>query len=178
MKEYKIVLPLIDPEIVYNFKVKDKILISGEIYTFRDQVHKKIYNGELSELGSFNFTNAGVYYCAATPAKEGMVIGSCGPTSSYRMDEYTEAVLSLGFRIMIGKGYRSEKIVELCKKFGAVYAITYGGCGALLNRYVKQCKLVAFAELGTEAMYKLYISDFPAIIAVDTYGNKIWDFIM
>lgn len=175
MREHKIVLPLVNPEVLYNLKVRDIILVSGEIYAFRDQVHKKIYNGELTELQKFNFLNSAVYYCAVTPAKEGMVVGSCGPTSSYRMDDYTEAVLSLGFRIMIGKGYRSDSVVKLCKKFGAIYAITYGGCGALLNKYVKNCEIVAFSELGTEAMYKLYVVDFPSVVAIDVFGNKIWN---
>ncbi|MCS7151395.1 MAG: FumA C-terminus/TtdB family hydratase beta subunit [Endomicrobia bacterium] len=174
MKEYKVIVPLNDTWILKQLNVGDRLLLSGEIYVFRDQVHKKIHNGELPDTLKINFHNSAVYYCAATPPKNNFVIGSCGPTSAYRMDEYTETVLSIGFRIMIGKGYRSSKVVELCKKFAAIYAITYGGCGALLNKYVKNYELVAFSDLGPEAMYKFYVSDFPSIVAIDTNGNKIW----
>lgn len=170
---HKIYVPIKNPEIIYSLKVKDKLYIKGEVFVFRDQVHKKIATNK-EVVSNINFLNSAVYYCAATEAKSGFVIGSCGPTSSYRMDDYTEAVLSLGVKIMIGKGYRSNKISELCRKYGAIYVITYGGCGALINRWIKSVELVAFSELGTEAMYRYYVENFEGIVGIDAYGNTLW----
>lgn len=172
-KNHRITVPIKDKNVLYSLKVKDKIYIKGEIFVFRDQVHK-IISSNKEIVSNINFLNSAVYYCAATEAKEGFVIGSCGPTSSYRMDDYTEAVLSLGVKIMIGKGYRSSKVSELCKMYGAIYVITYGGCGALISKWVKSVELVAFAELGTEAMYKYSVENFEGIVAIDTYGNTLW----
>lgn len=174
MNEYKIILPLKDEEVLEKIKVGDKVYISGEIFVFRDQVHKKIFMGEIGNFDLSKFHNSGIYYCASTPPKEGFVIGSCGPTSSYRMDPYTEVMLRLGIKIMIGKGIRDKTIAQLCSQYKALYLVTYGGCGALLNKYVKQVELVAYPELKTEAMYKYYISNFPTIVAIDTKGNTIY----
>lgn len=174
LNTHKIFVPLKDTKILHSLKISDKVSITGELFVFRDQVHKKIHSGQISQISNINFQNSAVYYCAATEAKEGFVIGSCGPTSSYRMDDYTEKVLSLGVRIMIGKGYRSSKVVEFCKKYRAIYLITYGGCGALINRWVKSVELVAYPELGTEAMYKYWVEGFEGIVAIDVYGNTLW----
>jgi fumarate hydratase subunit beta len=167
-------LPLKNSEELFGLKVGDKITITGELFIFRDQVHKKIVEGEIEQLGNKDFFGSGVYYCAATPSKEGFLIGSCGPTSSYRMDIYTEAVLKLGFKVMIGKGYRSEEVVQWCKKYKAIYVITYGGCGALLNQYIKDAKVFAYQDLGTEAMMRFLVKGFPGYVAIDTFGNKLW----
>lgn len=174
MKEHKITLPLVDNEILSKFVIGDKVYISGELLVFRDQVHKKIVTGEIEHSVKANFYNSGIYYCAASPAKENFVIGSCGPTSAYRMDEFTEPLLRMGVKIMIGKGYRSDKIVGLCRQYRAVYLITYGGCGALLNKHIKSIELIAFPELGTEAMYKYIVSDFPSIVGIDIHGEVLW----
>ncbi len=174
MKEYKIVLPLISDDVLNQLNVGSKIYFSGELYVFRDQVHKKVANSEIEQIKNINFLNSAVYYCAPTPPKRGFIIGSCGPTSSYRMDEYTEDVLKLGFKIMIGKGYRSEKVVDLCKEYRSIYCITYGGCGAFLNKFVISFETIAYPELGSEALYKFLVKDFPAFVAIDIYGNSIW----
>lgn len=175
MKEYKIILPLVEVSVLNQLHVGDKVYISGELFVFRDQVHKKIFNQEIQQLIGINFRYSGLYYCAATAPKYGLPVGSCGPTSSYRMDDYTEAVLQLGVKVMIGKGYRSEFISSLCRKYNAVYLITYGGCGAYLNQFVKETKLVAYPELATEAMYKFVVEDFPGIVSIDVYGNTLWN---
>ncbi|MFN3550558.1 MAG: fumarate hydratase C-terminal domain-containing protein [Endomicrobiia bacterium] len=174
MKEYNIEVPLLNTDILSQFKIKDKIYLTGEIFVFRDQVHKKIANSEFDQISEINFYNSAIYYCAATPPKEGFVIGSCGPTSSYRMDEYTENVLKLGVKIMVGKGYRSQEIVFLCKKYKSVYCITYGGCGAFLNKFVEDAEIVGYPQLSTEALYKFKVKNFPCIVAIDIYGEKIW----
>ena len=174
MNEYKIVLPLASDSILNQSNIRDKIYFSGELYVFRDQVHKKISNGETEQIKNINFYNSAVYYCAPTPSKKGFVIGSCGPTSSYRMDEYTEDVLKLGFKVMIGKGYRSDIVVDLCKEYKAIYCITYGGCGAFLNKCIISFETIAYPELGSEAMYKFLVKDFPVFVAIDIYGNSIW----
>ncbi|MFQ3676069.1 MAG: fumarate hydratase C-terminal domain-containing protein [Endomicrobiia bacterium] len=167
-------LPITNNSEITSLKVGDKIKITGELFVFRDQVHKKIFEGEVSQLAEKNFLGAGVYYCAPSPVKEGFLVGSCGPNSSYRMDNYTEAVLKIGFKVMIGKGYRSDEIVHMCKRYKAIYIITYGGCGALLNQCVKDAKVVAYNELGTEAMMRFLVKDFPGYVAIDTWGNKLW----
>jgi fumarate hydratase subunit beta len=177
--EKEISLPITNETELTLLKVGEKIKISGELFVFRDQVHKKIANGEIDQLKNVsfsknNFYGAGVYYCAPSPAKDGFFIGSCGPTSSYRMDNYTEPVLKLGFKVMIGKGYRNNSVVELCKKYKAIYVITYGGCGALLNQCVKDAKVVAYNDLGTEAMMRFLVKDFPGYVAIDIFGNKFW----
>lgn len=175
MNEYRIDVSLLNEDILSQLKVGDKIYIKGEIFVFRDQVHKKIANSEIEQIKGINFYNSIVYYCAATPPKEGFVIGSCGPTSSYRMDEYTENILKLGIKIMIGKGYRSQKVVSLCKQYKSIYCITYGGCGAFLSRFVNKTDIIAYPELGTEALCKFNVHNFPCIVAVDVYGETIWD---
>lgn len=176
MKEYQIVLPLANSEILLQMSVGDRVYISGELLVFRDQVHKKIVSGDVTSEITMMLYNSGIYYCAATPAKEGFVIGSCGPTSSYRMDVFTEPLLKMGVKLMIGKGYRTDKVVNLCKQYKSLYLITYGGCGALLNKYVKSVELVAYPELETEAMYKFIVKNFPSIVAIDTKGGTIWQF--
>lgn len=174
METKSLVLPIKGISEITNLQVWDKVLITGKLYLFRDQVHKKIAAGQIEQISGLDFSGSGVYYCAATPPKESFVIGACGPTSSYRMDDYTESVLKLGFRVMIGKGYRSKQIVSLCKKYQSVYLITYGGCGALLNQYVKEMRVVAYEELGTEAMVCVLVKNFPAYVAIDCFGRKIW----
>lgn len=177
--EKNISLPITNKNELMQLKVGDKVKFTGELFIFRDHVHKKIANGEIVQLIDRNFSEntflgAGVYYCAPSLVKEGFVIGSCGPTSSYRMDKYTEPILKLGFKVMIGKGYRSDEIVQMCKRYSAIYIITYGGCGALLNRYVKDAKVVAYNELGTEAMMRFLVKNFPGYVAIDIFGNKLW----
>ena len=143
----------------------DQVELSGTIYTARDAAHKKIL--ELSDAGKplpFDLNGAIIYYAGPAPAPPGRPIGSIGPTTSGRMDVFVLKMLELGVVATIGKGPRSAEVIEANKKYGAVYFVALGGAGALLATKVKTCELVAFPELGPEAVYKLYVEDFPVIV--------------
>ena len=162
----------------YNLrKVKSgkEILFSGLIYTARDQAHQRLIelisrNKELP----FDFKNQIIYYCGPTATPEGKIIGSCGPTTSSRMDNFMEPLLTKGLLGVIGKGRRSKKVRELIKKYKGVYFLAPAGCGALLSKKVISRKLVAFGDLGPEAIYRLEVKDFPLIVAIDSCGNSIY----
>ena len=160
---------------VNNIHVGDNVELSGYIYTARDAAHKKLDEmlDENMEL-PFIIDGAVIYYAGPTPAKEGQIIGSLGPTTSGRMDKFSPRLLSLGLKAMIGKGDRSKDVVEAIIKNKAVYFIAIGGAGALLSKCVKSCEVIAFPELGCESIKRLYIEDFPVIVAIDKYGNNIY----
>ena len=148
-----------------GLKPGDEVLLTGTIYTARDAAHKRII--ELSDAGKplpFDLIDVILYYTGPAPAPPGRPIGSIGPTTSGRMDVYTPQMLDLGVVALIGKGKRSHETMESLKEHGAVYLIALGGAGALLATKVKTCELVAFPELGAEAVYKLYVEDFPVIV--------------
>lgn len=142
------------------------VLLDGVIYTARDQAHKRIAaaiaNGENLP---FDLNNAAIYYCGPTPASQGRIIGSCGPTTSSRMDAYTPLLIEHGLKVMIGKGVRSDKVVQAIKKHGAVYLTAIGGAAALYQSKVTSCELVAYSDLGCEAVYKLTVKDFPVFVS-------------
>ena len=144
-------------------KKDDKILFSGVIYTARDQAHKRIASGAALP---FSLKGQIIYYCGPTKTPKGKVIGSCGPTTSARMDDFVEPLLKKGLKGMIGKGRRSKRVRQLIKKYKAVYFLAPAGCGALLAKKVISKKLVAFSDLGPEAIYKLEVKDFPLIVAI------------
>lgn len=149
--------------------------MSGIIYTARDQAHKRLTDAISSRRKlPVNLNRQIVYYCGPTQTPKGKIIGSCGPTTSSRMDEFTPLLLKAGLKGMIGKGARSDEVIAAIKKYRAVYFITYAGCGALLSKYVKSKKLVCFPELGPEAVYQLEVEDFPLIVAIDTHGRSIY----
>ncbi|MDR0956929.1 MAG: FumA C-terminus/TtdB family hydratase beta subunit [Endomicrobium sp.] len=156
-------------------KVKQKILLSGVIYTARDAAHKRIID-ILDRRGKlpFDFKNAAIYYCGPTPAKPGTVIGSCGPTTSYRMDVFTPKIIREGVKVLIGKGSRSDNVINSIKENKAIYFIVTGGVGALISKTVKKVDLISFKDLGPEAIYRLEIIDMPLIVAVDRCGNNIF----
>lgn len=164
----------IDIEQLKTLKAGDVVLLSGTIYTGRDAAHKRlcqmIDNG--TEL-PFDINNSVIYYVGPTPAKEGQVIGSCGPTSSYRMDAYTEPLLKKGLKVMIGKGPRSQELKDLLKKYQAVYLSAIGGTAALISQSVTQNTPVAFEDLGAEAIRKLEVKDFYAVVTYDIYGGDL-----
>ena len=171
----KINLPLTD-KMIASFRIGDELLLSGTIFTGRDQVHKKIY--ELLKNGEtlpFQLQNNIIYYVGPAPKPDNMIIGSCGPTTSSRMDKYTPLFLENGLKGMIGKGPRSEDVRQAIKKNGAIYFYAFGGCGALYAEKVRSVELVAFPELGPEAIYKIDVLDFPVIVAIDSAGNSIFD---
>ncbi|OGX15487.1 MAG: fumarate hydratase [Omnitrophica WOR_2 bacterium RBG_13_41_10] len=158
-----------------KLKVGDKIFFSGTIYTARDQAHKRL--AEALKKGQrlpIDLKGAIIYYCGPTKTPKGKIIGSCGPTTSSRMDEFTPILLKAGLAGMIGKGARSQEVIRAIKKYKAVYFLTYAGCGALLAKYVKKAKPVAYKDLGPEAIYQLEVRDFPLIVGIDARGNSVY----
>ncbi len=159
-------------ETVRTLRAGDDIRISGVIYTARDAAHKKLW--ELLEAGEplpVDLRDQIIYYTGPAPTPPGYAIGSCGPTTSYRMDRYTPALLEIGLRGMIGKGRRSRDVIDSIIRNTAVYFSAEGGCGALLANYVRTCEVVAFPELGTEAIHRLEVADFPVSVFCDCEGR-------
>jgi fumarate hydratase subunit beta len=168
----KIKFPLTGTE---DLRAGEVILASGTVYTARDQAHKRI--SEAIRQGKklpFDLKGAVVYYCGPAKTPRGKAIGSCGPTTSSRMDEFAPLLIAKGLAGMIGKGRRSEAVRQAIKKHQAVYFLAYAGCGALLSKFVKAAKPVAYKELGPEAVYKLEIEDFPLIVGIDIKGRNIY----
>lgn len=158
-----------------ELKAGDSLMLSGTIYTARDAAHKRIFSildngGKLP----FDLNGAVIYYAGPTPAKKGQVIGSCGPTTSGRMDAFTPRLLSLGLAGMIGKGERNEDVANAIVKNKSVYFCAVGGAGALAAKSVKSCEVIAFEELGCESVKRLEIKDFPVIVAIDCLGGNIF----
>lgn len=172
--EINIKTPLTKSDI-RKLKAGDSCLISGVIYTARDAAHKRLC--ELIKQGKelpFDLTNAIIYFVGPTPAKPGQVIGSAGPTTSYRMDAYSPTLIELGITGMIGKGDRGETVINAMKKYGAVYFGAIGGCGALIGDCIKKAEVVAFADLGAEAVYRLEVENFPVRVIIDVNGNNLY----
>lgn len=154
----------------------DYVYLTGTIYSARDAAHKRMTE-TLAAGGSLPFPieNQTVYYLGPTPAKEGQVIGSAGPTTSSRMDKYTPALLDLGMTGMIGKGRRSSDVIAAMKKNHAVYFAAVGGAGALLSKCIKKSELVCYGDLGAEAVLKLEVENFPVIVVIDSEGNNLYE---
>jgi fumarate hydratase subunit beta len=174
MAEYRLTTPL-DDDTVKKLKSGDKVLLSGIIYTGRDAAHKRLV--DLVEKGEdlpLDLKGQVIYYVGPTPARPGRPIGSAGPTTSYRMDAYTPALLALGLKGMIGKGNRSPEVIEAMKKHGALYFAATGGAGALIARRRKSSRVVAYEDLGPEAIRRLEVEDFPVIVINDVEGNDLY----
>ena len=173
--DIKITTPLTKDK-VKTLKAGDYVLITGTIYTARDAAHLRMYNAvnEGKEL-PFDIKDQVVYYLGPTPAREGCVIGSAGPTTSTRMDKYTPTLLDMGMTGMIGKGKRSPEVVSSMIKNTAVYFAAVGGAGALLSKCIKKCEVIAYDDLGTEAIRKLYVEDLPVITVIDCEGNNLYE---
>ena len=173
--EKKIKLPLND-EIIRSLKAGDMVYLTGTVYSARDAAHKRMIEtlDEGKEL-PFDINNAVIYYLGPTPAREGQVIGSAGPTTSSRMDKYTPRLLDLGLKGMIGKGKRSTDVIDSMKKNNAVYFAAVGGAGALLSKAIKSSTVIAYDDLGTEAIRKMQVEDFPVIVVIDSEGNNMYD---
>lgn len=151
------------------------MLITGVLYTARDMAHRRMLEAlERGESLPFDPEGQVLYYVGPTPPRPGFPIGSAGPTTSSRMDPYTPRLLSLGLRGTIGKGERGEEVAEALRRYGAVYFAAVGGAGALLARHVKRAELIAYPDLGPEAVCQLYVEGFPALVAQDTYGGNIY----
>lgn len=153
----------------------DTVYLTGVIYTGRDAAHKRMM--ELLDLGQplpFPVENAVIYYVGPTPAKPGQVIGSAGPTTSYRMDSYAPRLLQLGLRGMIGKGKRSPQVVSAMQESGSVYFGAIGGAGALLSQCIRKAEVIAFADLGPEAVFRLEVENFPVVVVIDSRGDNLY----
>ena len=154
----------------------DFVYISGTIYSARDAAHKRMYEALLEGKDiPFDLENNIIYYLGPSPARDGQVIGSAGPTTSSRMDKYTPLLLEKGLKGMIGKGRRSEEVINSMNKNNAVYFAAIGGAGALLSKCIKKSEVIAYDDLGTEAIRKLEVENFPVIVVVDNKKNNLYD---
>ncbi len=163
-------------ETVPQLSVGDRVYLSGTVYTARDAAHKRIF--ELLDNGGalpFPIEGSIVYYAGPTPAKNGMAVGSCGPTTSSRMDAFSPRLLDLGMAAMIGKGDRSSEVIEAIRRNGAIYLCAVGGAGALIAKCITAAEEIAFPELGCESVKKLTISELPLIVGIDAAGNSIFE---
>lgn len=159
-----------------DLKSGDSVLISGTIYTGRDAAHQRLVDAINSgEKLPFDPKDSIIYYVGPAPTKPGNVIGSAGPTTSYRMDDLTVPLLELGLTGMIGKGLRSQTVIDSMKKNGAIYFAAIGGAGALIANTIKECEIIAFEDLGPEAVRKLTVVDFPAVVVIDKEGNNLYE---
>ncbi|WP_291300785.1 Fe-S-containing hydro-lyase [Desulfosporosinus sp. BICA1-9] len=163
-------------EKVADLKAGDSVLISGTIYTGRDAAHKKIVEAiDRGEELPFDIKDQIIYYMGPSPGKPGQVIGSAGPTTSYRMDSYAPKLIANGLTGMLGKGIRSAEVIKSMIEHGAVYFVTTGGAGAFLSKCIKSVEVIAYPELGPEKISKLIVEDLPAIVAIDASGNDIYE---
>lgn len=170
----RIILPLTD-ELVAKLRAGDRVLLNGTLLTARDAAHKNLV--ALIAQGAplpVDLYGQVVYYVGPSPARPGRVIGACGPTTSGRVDSYTPALLAQGLKGMIGKGLRSPEVIAALKEYRAVYFGAVGGAGALLSRCVQAARVVAYPELGPEAVHELVVADFPAIVINDIYGGDLY----
>jgi fumarate hydratase subunit beta len=176
MKMEKYIRAPLDTETISSLKAGDFVYISGTIYTARDAAHKRMSEA-LAGKGALpiELKNNIIYYLGPSPAREGRVIGSAGPTTSGRMDKYTPALLDLGLKGMIGKGRRSKEVKEAVVRNGCVYFAAIGGAGALLSKAIKASEVVAYEDLGTEAVRKLEVENFPVIVVMDADGNDLYE---
>ena len=175
MATVKIQAP-ISRETARTLKAGDSCLISGVIYTARDAAHKRLC--ELVAQGKelpMDIKDAVIYFVGPTPAKPGQAIGSAGPTTSYRMDAYSPTLIAQGQTGMIGKGKRGPEVIAAMKDHGAVYFGAIGGCGALLSKCIKKAEIIAYEDLGAEAIRRMEVEDFPAIVIIDSEGNNLYE---
>ena len=175
MEKRRITLPLTE-ELAGTLHAGDQVLVTGTIYTSRDAGHKRMCEAlERGEEIPFDPKDATIYYVGPTPAKPGAVIGSAGPTTSGRMDAYAPTMMSVGARGLIGKGARLPEVVEAMKQYHGVYFGAIGGAGALLAKCIKKAELIAYEDLGAEALRKLYVEDMPLVVIIDSKGNNLYE---
>lgn len=163
-------------EVIRELKAGEMAYISGVVYTARDAAHKKMY--DLLDGGKpmpFDFTGAAVYYAGPCPAKPGKPIGSIGPTTSGRMDLYAPKLMDQGLKVMIGKGLRNKEVIDSIVKHGGIYFAAIGGAAALMGKSVESAEVIAFDDLGTEAVRRLVVKELPVIVAIDSRGNNMYD---
>lgn len=169
MKE--IDLPL-NKKIIKDLKVGDEVLLNGILYTARDKAHQRLANSlKNKDRLPIDLKDITIYYTGPTPSKPGEIIGSAGPTTSSRMDVFTPILLQNGVKGMIGKGKRSQEVISAIKEYRCIYFVTIGGAGAWLSQKITSAEVIAYHDLGAEAIFKLQVKDFPAIVAIDSSGN-------
>ncbi len=174
--DIKVITTPLDDEVIKGLKAGDKIFLSGYIYTARDAAHKRFVDSlEKGEGLPIDIKGQIIYYCGPSPAPPGKVIGACGPTTSSRMDTYAPKLLSLGLKGMIGKGKRSQAVKDAISQYNAVYFGATGGAGALLSKSVISSEVVAYEDLGPEAVVKLGIDKMPLFVINDIYGNDLYE---
>ncbi|MDD3173808.1 MAG: Fe-S-containing hydro-lyase [Herbinix sp.] len=163
---------------VEGLQAGDYVYITGTIYTARDAAHLRMYESMKDGKGiPFKLSDNIIYYLGPTPEREGQVIGSAGPTTSSRMDKYTPLLLDNGLKGMIGKGKRNKEVIDAMIKNKAVYFAAVGGAGALLSKKIKASKVIAYDDLGTEAIRELYVEEFPVIVVIDSMGNNLYEIV-
>lgn len=173
--EKHITAPLND-KTVKELKSGDYVYITGTIYTARDAAHKRMYEAlERNEELPFDVRDNIIYYMGPSPAREGRPIGSAGPTTASRMDKYTPILLDKGLKGMIGKGKRRKEVKDVMIKNGAVYFAAVGGAGAILSKSIRESEVIAYDDLGTEAIRRLYVEDFPVIVVIDCNGSDLYE---
>ena len=175
MKELKISVDELKSRIP-ELNVGDKVLLSGTVYTSRDAAHKRIF--ELMENGEslpFPVENSVIYYAGPTPTPDNMAIGSCGPTTSKRMDSYAPKLYDMGMTASVGKGERSKEVIDAIKRNGGIYLCAIGGAGALASLSITDCQVIAFEDLGCESVKRLTFKDFPLYVGIDSKGNSIFE---
>jgi len=175
-KPIKIKTPIEDDKVLEGLKAGDQVLITGTLYTARDAAHKRLV--ELLDAGKplpIDIKGQMIYYVGPTPAKPGKVIGSAGPTTSGRMDAYAPKLIAIGLKGMIGKGSRQKEVIEAMKKHKCVYLAAIGGAAALISQRIKKSEVVAYEELGAEAICRIEVEDFPVVVVNDIYGNDLYE---
>ena len=176
MNKIKKITTPISEKVARSLKAGDEVEISGVIYTARDMAHRRLC--EAMQAGKklpVELEGAVIYFLGPTPARPGRVIGAAGPTTSSRMDNFSPPLIANGLRAMIGKGYRNEHVRETLKQYGAVHFAALGGAGALLSKHIVDAEVIAYEDLGTEAIRRLEIVDFPAIVAYDADGKSVYE---
>lgn len=161
---------------IQQLRAGDKVLLSGTVFTARDAAHKRLIS--LIESGDslpFNLKNSSIYYAGPTPTPQDLAIGSCGPTTSSRMDPYTPTLLNLGVKCMIGKGPRSTEVQKAITDNQAIYLCAIGGAGALASKCITECEVIAFEDLGCESIKKLQFNNFPLIVGMDSFGGTLFE---
>jgi fumarate hydratase subunit beta len=175
MDQTKILQPPLTEEEVCLLRAGEQVSLTGEIYAARDMAHKRLCESiDAGRELPFELEGAIIYFMGPTPARPGRVIGAAGPTTSSRMDAFSPKLIAKGLRAMMGKGYRGDEVREALKEYGAVHLSTIGGAGALLSKHIVATEVIAYEDLGTEAIRKLKVVDFPAIVAYDSYGQSVY----
>lgn len=174
MSEIKLNMPF-DKSELKKLRAEDNVLLSGEMFVFRDAGHKRLFTSIEKGNPDIDFTGETVYFMGPCPAQKDQIMGSCGPTTSCRMDKYTPYMLNHGLAAQIGKGKRSLECIEAFKRNGGVYFAAIGGAGALYSKCVTAVKEICYSDLGTEAIRRITVKDFPVVVAIDSEGNSVYN---